>query len=512
MLPLRTFIQETLRRSRTSYSTLQVALYYLILIKPQVPDHDFTMEQPDDCQASQALQCGRRMFLAALILASKYLQDRNYSTRAWSKISGLQTHEINQNERAFLQAVKWNLHITEEIYSRWSDCVTKFRPPPPPSPGVSQRLYERQCEEFRAVISTLAPELDNLEALDSLSPVQTPEAVPREPLFGERTCVFPYDGELAAGSKLGPAVMEPSPTTVHALGRFPPPPALGLLPTPRLTPQSSGYSTPAVSAASYMLSKGSMGFAMAQASSAAASQSLDRWPPSDLASPQPHLTRRSSLANSVSTASSPESMVSDSSRLSRSSSISSASSVNAPSTKLDVLARYRSAKLCSERSGLRPTFAPVPEDHQVECMVASPESYTSTVGDPYARTRREVAEAAWALHEMQTNGGGKPAPVQVRAGAKRTRSASIENSLQENVRGLLSGHGQGSQSLWADEFIRSRAGFVNPSQVPIRSNNLDGGHKRLCCSTEAVEPFIIPSIHTAVGGVGGPGMWSGILN
>jgi hypothetical protein len=34
---LRTFIQETLRRSRTSYSTLQVALYYLIKVKPHVP-------------------------------------------------------------------------------------------------------------------------------------------------------------------------------------------------------------------------------------------------------------------------------------------------------------------------------------------------------------------------------------------------------------------------------------------------------------------------------------------
>src|SRR3954471_6043261 len=81
VLPLRTFIQETLRRSRTSYSTLQVALYYLILIKPHVPKHDFTMEQPDDVHSIRALQCGRRMFLAALILASKYLQDRNYSTR-----------------------------------------------------------------------------------------------------------------------------------------------------------------------------------------------------------------------------------------------------------------------------------------------------------------------------------------------------------------------------------------------------------------------------------------------
>ncbi|CAJ0829500.1 3967_t:CDS:2 [Entrophospora sp. SA101] len=35
--------------------------------------------------------CGRRMFLASLIIASKYLQDKNYSNTAWSKICGLQT-------------------------------------------------------------------------------------------------------------------------------------------------------------------------------------------------------------------------------------------------------------------------------------------------------------------------------------------------------------------------------------------------------------------------------------
>src|SRR5690348_10878551 len=132
VLPLRTFIQETLRRSRTSFSTLQVALYYLILIKAHVPRWDFTMEQRDDSPSSRALQCGRRMFLAALILASKYLQDRNYSARAWSRISGLDTLEINQNEMAFLLAVNWNLHVTEEIYKRWADCVNKFTPSQPP--------------------------------------------------------------------------------------------------------------------------------------------------------------------------------------------------------------------------------------------------------------------------------------------------------------------------------------------------------------------------------------------
>jgi hypothetical protein len=159
ILPLRTFIQETLRRSRTSFSTLQVALYYLILIKAHIPTFDFTMEQPDDILSSRALHCGRRMFLAALILASKSIQDRNYSARAWSKISGLNVVEININEMAFLQAVNWKLHVTESMFERWQDTLIKFTSAAPGSPGSPIGLVI----DWKTIVPLLTPELDTVE-------------------------------------------------------------------------------------------------------------------------------------------------------------------------------------------------------------------------------------------------------------------------------------------------------------------------------------------------------------
>jgi hypothetical protein len=507
VLPLRTFIQETLRRSRTSYSTLQVALYYLVLIKSHVPSYDFTTEQPDDSRSSQAIQCGRRMFLAALILASKYLQDRNYSARAWSKISGLDTLEINQNEMAFLLAVNWKLHVTEEIYKRWADCVSKFTPTQPPSPGgAAQLVYERQCHDFRRIILNVSPELDNLAELTTWSPVLTPtQDLPPRSLYtppAEPTVAFTFDGELGSTSKLRgvPTIMEPVPSMAYAPGRLVP--ALGLLPTPRLTPQTSGFSTPAASAASSLLGRSSsMGFAMAQVTSATSAQSTDRWPPSATSSPMSYLARRSSLANSVSTASSPESMVSDSSRLSRSSSISSASSVTAPSSKLDVQARYRSAKLCSERASLRPTIASVPEDHEV-FMTSSPESYAIPAGKelgemswetPLGRREREMDDAARALQELHRSGANRPA-MPARVGSKRGRA----DSVHDDVREMLAG--QQDSLSWPETMVRA--------QVPARR----GSHKRVCCSTEAARAPMFSALHPAVGGFGGPGMWEGILN
>ncbi|KAH6679742.1 hypothetical protein B0J14DRAFT_472109 [Halenospora varia] len=494
VLPLRTFIQETLRRSRTSYSTLQVALYYLILIKPHVPKHDFTMEQPDDAHSIRALQCGRRMFLSALILASKYLQDRNYSARAWSKISGLNTLEINQNEMAFLLAVNWQLHITDAVFQRWTDIVLKYTPTQPPSPGSSCPRLVEQSADWKSIILRLNPELDNIEGISPSTSAKAnvksiSAACPRTfvPLVADRTN-FGYGSNASTPTQkyYAPSVLEPSPSAVYPPSK--PAPALGLLPTPRLTPQSSGFNTPAVSAASYMLGKSSMSFAMAQSSNACATQLTDKWQTS---SPQPYVShRRSSLANSVSSMSSPESMISDSSsRSSRSSSISSASSLmSAPisSKSLDVQARCRYAKLCSKRQN-RTAIATVDMDY-------------------FSKDE----EAARALQELHNHPRSVESPN--RAGAKRSRPQSIDNSLQENVREMLAGRYK-SETSWSEDVIRSRAIRTSPSQIAVRpTSNSSAGRKRVCCASEAARGLPQNNLHPALGGFGGPGMWEGILN
>ncbi|KAH8112566.1 hypothetical protein DFH11DRAFT_1485456, partial [Phellopilus nigrolimitatus] len=55
--------------------------------------------------------CPRRTFLAALILASKFLQDRCYSNRAWSKLPGLPAQEVGRCERALGDALEWRLWV-----------------------------------------------------------------------------------------------------------------------------------------------------------------------------------------------------------------------------------------------------------------------------------------------------------------------------------------------------------------------------------------------------------------
>ncbi|KAI0548515.1 hypothetical protein F4679DRAFT_320664 [Xylaria curta] len=536
VLPLRTFIQETLRRSRTSYSTLQVALYYLILIKPHVPSHDFTMEQPEDIHAVRALQCGRRMFLAALILASKYLQDRNYSARAWSKISGLATQEINQNEMAFLNAVSWELHITDAVFKRWTEIILKYRPSQPPTSGSAcLQISEQQTLDWKNLILQLDPDLENIEDLIPIKPSSRGvlATVPSSNSSPSPSRAGSYSSIEAPASPHTPkavptlTIMEPAPAAVHTPGRHAP--ALGLLPTPRLTPQPTGFCTPAVATATSLLGgRCSMSFAMAQAAQVSASQSLDKWPGSINTSPRSYmLTRRASLASSISTASSPESMISDTSRTSRSSSISSASSLaSAPSVKLDIQARCRNAKLYGERYSMKPAIASVPEDYEENCMTSSPESYTGTVGkDLYQMSletplRRDcdmedAADAARALQELHnyhhSNAQVDSAP---RLCLKRNRRVSTDESLQENVREILiEQYNSHNENQWQDRIVDSRSVTDLDSR---RTSVLDfrgGCRKRLCCSAEStIRNYVIPAIHPAVGGPGAPGMWEGILN
>jgi len=505
VLPLRTFIQETLRRSRTSYSTLQVALYYLILIKAHVPKYDFTMEQPEDAAATRALQCGRRMFLAALILASKYLQDRNYSARAWSKISGLKVCEINTNEMAFLAAVNWKLHITDPIWEKWQEIVLRHTPSnTPPSPGGCLP------NTWRTVIPCLTPDLEIVDVN-----LETP-VTPVRPLVQSHVVHDSLRSHLSEGQ----SSQEGTPTPSHyRVPRFlepkpellPPTPSLarlGPLPTPTLTPQSSVFNTPAVSVIGVGPRRPSMCTAMAQAQSSSLTRTcIDQYNPIKSGLEAYHFpSRRPSLAPSIaSSASSPESMVTDNSRSSRASSISSVSSAGwAPSqAKLARLATCRSARLpypalskCKEQyeyAPSEPMSSPDLESFHIDDAEATPiriESPAQSI--PASKPSRKRGRSSIDLQQNVRNLLHNARSTSFLRGSTTVlpdRSVAQSFVLSEDP---ISMSGTGPRGL------QSPKGTVPERRVPYQK---DYGKKRTCCGTEATQVF-----HQT-----GPGMWEGVL-
>jgi hypothetical protein len=495
------FIQETLRRSRTSYSTLQVALYYLILIKPHLPKHDFTMSQPEDASL-RALQCGRRMFLAALILASKYLQDRNYSARAWSKISGLKVCEINTNEMAFLEAVNWKLHIVDSIWEKWQEVVLRHTPTnPPSSPGASIP------NTWRDVIPMLTPELDIVQLAPKAS--ITPVRPPLRPQLSASPFRYPsMDGYGSQESTPTPSCyqvprfLEPKPDLLTRTPSLPSLARLGPLPTPTLTPQSMTSNTPAASAMVFGPRRPSMCSAMQQAqSSSLARTCVDPFNPSIRNGLEAYHfpSRRPSLAPSNSSlSSSPESMISDNTRSSRASSISSISSAGwAPNQSQANLARLvtcRSARL------------PYP------ALSKCKEQYEFTPSEPTSSPDLE------SFHIDGSDSDSSPVktrnPVFVAPASRKRGRSSVD--LQQNVRHMLHSTRsafdlRGQQAVLPDRSVAQSflleneyKGLQSPKRISPDCSRLpiskDFGKKRTCCSTEA--QAYRPQ---------GPGMWAGIL-
>lgn len=451
----------------------------------------------------RAMQCGRRMFLAALILASKYLQDRNYSARAWSKISGLNTLEINQNELMFLEAVGWRLHVSEALFQRWTDLVLKLTPG---AGGLS--ASEGQC--WRTVLPSLTPDLESFDfepmtpvsmgsmelgVADSPSPRSAPSLESIRSTSREQTPTCP---------RSLPRTMEPTPRLEYAHLPMPTIPRPQMLPTPQMTPQSHVACTPAASVAACGPRRPSIGTAMSQAQNLGMARStLDQRPPLSFCSRAPTYdgyptaVRRSSLArstSSASSASSPDSMVSDvstlSSRSSRSSSVSSSASgagVSAPS-RLAVTATLRCTSNSLKES--RKTLAiasPIDEVSLADLYSAS--DYPGAMGSaPDLSTftlDSSLSEAAQSLCELS---GATPERRQCR---KRGRTGSDDLLLQNHVRHLIDAGASGvPASVLPDGHL------AHSFLVPGGSSSLSGpaGMKRACCGSEARKVALNPSI------------------
>lgn len=123
-MPTRGFCSVIFKRSKATYSTLQISLFYIYRVKRAVHEKLYQRAQLNkDMQTSNKQEdlmcCGRRMFLASLMVASKYLHDKNYHNKAWAKITGLDIKEINAAEMAFLNLIDYQLYISKPTFDIW---------------------------------------------------------------------------------------------------------------------------------------------------------------------------------------------------------------------------------------------------------------------------------------------------------------------------------------------------------------------------------------------------------
>jgi hypothetical protein len=113
--PLRVFILEILRRSKTSIQTLQLTSFYLY--KLIVSKKESINLEP------------KKLFLGLIIVASKFNQDYNYSFRSWCKICGLHENyvaNLRKIEFEILTKLDYELSLMNKKYENWCNLLLIF--------------------------------------------------------------------------------------------------------------------------------------------------------------------------------------------------------------------------------------------------------------------------------------------------------------------------------------------------------------------------------------------------
>ena len=67
-----------------------------------------------------------RVFCTAVILACKYLDDKTYTNKSWSKITGIRNEELNRMEREFLTLLNFELSVPELEFIEWIRVVEEL--------------------------------------------------------------------------------------------------------------------------------------------------------------------------------------------------------------------------------------------------------------------------------------------------------------------------------------------------------------------------------------------------
>ncbi|ORY06341.1 hypothetical protein K493DRAFT_296087 [Basidiobolus meristosporus CBS 931.73] len=121
LTPLKPFLVQTLRESKVSIITLQIALLYLLRVK-------IAGKYEGGCKGGPPnfAKCGRRMFIAALIVSGKFLNDKYLKNCTWAQLTKTPVAEINMVELSFLRLIDYNLFVPVSAFVRWSTLLSNY--------------------------------------------------------------------------------------------------------------------------------------------------------------------------------------------------------------------------------------------------------------------------------------------------------------------------------------------------------------------------------------------------
>ncbi|KAK9766032.1 PHO85 cyclin-5 [Basidiobolus ranarum] len=142
-LIFRGFVRETVKTSRVFYSTVMISLYYLYklrgIIGSNLLNQEYCLEEMglttplfedgglglefdghSTVNHDDRLCFAKNTFIGALIAASKYHQENSPLNMDWARYTNSELSKVNDLELEFLGCIKYNLHVSTEIYESWN--------------------------------------------------------------------------------------------------------------------------------------------------------------------------------------------------------------------------------------------------------------------------------------------------------------------------------------------------------------------------------------------------------
>ncbi|KAJ2387555.1 hypothetical protein GGI23_006249 [Coemansia sp. RSA 2559] len=127
--PFQTFCYELLRSTQIAMPIVMLTLLYV---------HKFKQRFPGLHGGSGSEY---RVFVVALMLASKYLEDNTFTTQTWSDVSHLPARELAIMQREFLVALDHRLHVPEAEFNAWINRLQTIVVGEPSSAGKGNNAF-----------------------------------------------------------------------------------------------------------------------------------------------------------------------------------------------------------------------------------------------------------------------------------------------------------------------------------------------------------------------------------
>ncbi|KAJ3222183.1 hypothetical protein HK099_002582 [Clydaea vesicula] len=152
---LKMFVNRFIYQTNTSCAVLQLALIYLSKLIFLIGTNSPSVKKFKNCPI---FNCGRRMWLAAVIVSSKLINERPFKNVCFSKYCELPLWEVNAGEVIFLQALDYNLFVSHDLFYWFEDRLTK----------ENQKEKEDKKKLLEAEIGMVNFKMENILTKDEL--------------------------------------------------------------------------------------------------------------------------------------------------------------------------------------------------------------------------------------------------------------------------------------------------------------------------------------------------------